>query len=104
MEHQMAKADVSSTMLSRRSLVTSAAALPALAVPAVAVAAVAEPDPIFAAIEKYRKLDVRRRELADEMEEAELRLKELSDRSPSVALYPKLETKASVVEKTESRL
>ena len=50
----MAKADVSSTMLSRRSLVTSAAALPALAVPAVAVAACAKPDPIFAAIEALR--------------------------------------------------
>jgi hypothetical protein len=55
--------------LSRRSLVTSAAALPALAVPAVAVAAVnvampastlieqsAEPDPVFAAIERYQAL------------------------------------------------
>jgi hypothetical protein len=41
--------------LSRRSLVTTAAALPALAVPAVAVAATAEPDPIFAAIEKHRQ-------------------------------------------------
>jgi hypothetical protein len=40
--------------LSRRSLVTSAAALPALAVPA--VAALAEPDPIYAAIEKDRAL------------------------------------------------
>ena len=39
--------------LSRRSLVTSAAALPALAVPAVAVAASAEPDPIFAAIDRW---------------------------------------------------
>ncbi|HWX14646.1 MAG TPA: hypothetical protein VNY06_07325 [Methylocella sp.] len=38
--------------LSRRTIVTSAAALPALAVPA--VAACAEPDPIYAAIEKYR--------------------------------------------------
>jgi hypothetical protein len=41
--------------LSRRSLVTSAAALPALAVPAVAVAAFAEPDPIFAAIERWKE-------------------------------------------------
>ena len=40
--------------LSRRSLVTSAAALPALAVPAVAVAVSNEPDPIYAAIEKYQ--------------------------------------------------
>jgi hypothetical protein len=39
---------------SRRSLVASAASLPALALPAVAVAASAEPDPIFAAIEKYQ--------------------------------------------------
>jgi hypothetical protein len=39
--------------LSRRTLVTSAAALPALTVPAV-VAASAEPDPIFAAIERHR--------------------------------------------------
>jgi hypothetical protein len=39
--------------LSRRALVTSAAALPALALPA--IAARAEPDPIFAAIEAYRK-------------------------------------------------
>jgi hypothetical protein len=42
--------------LSRRHLVTSAAALPALAVPAVAAFA-HEPDPIFAAIEKERALD-----------------------------------------------
>jgi hypothetical protein len=44
--------------LSRRSLVASAAALPALAVPAVAIAATAEPDPIFAAIEKFRTPEV----------------------------------------------
>jgi hypothetical protein len=44
--------------LSRRSLVASAAALPTLAVPAVAVAAVAEPDPILAAIERWKELDV----------------------------------------------
>jgi hypothetical protein len=42
--------------LSRRHLVTTAAALPALAVPAVAAFA-HEPDPIFAAIEKDRALD-----------------------------------------------
>ena len=42
--------------LSRRHLVTTAAALPALAMPAVAALA-HEPDPIFAAIEKYRALD-----------------------------------------------
>jgi hypothetical protein len=40
--------------LSRRSIVASAAALPALAVPAVVSAAV-EPDPIFAAIAVHRK-------------------------------------------------
>ena len=50
--------------LSRRSLVASAASLPALAVPAVAVAATIAPDrsienhdPIFAAIEKYGRAD-----------------------------------------------
>ena len=41
--------------LSRRSLVASAAALPALSVPAAAVAACAEPDPIFAAIEQWKE-------------------------------------------------
>ncbi len=41
--------------LSRRSLVASAAALPALAVPIVAVAVSAEPDPIFAAIERWKE-------------------------------------------------
>jgi hypothetical protein len=42
--------------LSRRSLVASAASLPALAVPAVAVAATsAEPDPIFAAINRWKE-------------------------------------------------
>ena len=40
--------------LSRRSLVTSAAALPALAVPAAAIAAVPGPDPTFAAIAAHR--------------------------------------------------
>jgi hypothetical protein len=49
--------------LSRRSLVTSAAALPALAVPAVAVAACAEPDPIYAAIEAC--LEAERRAYAE---------------------------------------
>jgi hypothetical protein len=44
--------------LSRRSLVTSAAALPALAVPAVAVAAAAEPDPIFAALKRFELADL----------------------------------------------
>jgi hypothetical protein len=39
--------------LSRRSLVTTAAALPALAVPAIAVAASAEPDPISAMLEEH---------------------------------------------------
>jgi hypothetical protein len=66
--------------LSRRSLVTSAAALPALAVPAVAVAAAnmptwrapmlseqsAEPDPILAAIESYKFWDKASVELGDE--------------------------------------
>jgi hypothetical protein len=40
--------------LSRRHLVTTVAALPALAVPAAAAKLTHEPDPIFAAIEKYR--------------------------------------------------
>jgi hypothetical protein len=40
--------------LSRRHLVTTAAALPALAVPACADALSHEPDPVFAAIEKER--------------------------------------------------
>jgi hypothetical protein len=43
--------------LSRRSIVASAAALPALAVPAVALASV-EPDPIYAAIEEYNRAKV----------------------------------------------
>jgi hypothetical protein len=48
---------MSPTSLSRRHLVTTAAALPALAVPAAAGTFAHEPDPIFAAIEKYRALD-----------------------------------------------
>jgi hypothetical protein len=40
--------------LSRRSIVTTAAALPALAVPAVACDA---PDPIYAALDTYRALE-----------------------------------------------
>jgi hypothetical protein len=43
--------------LSRRYLVASAAALPALAVPAVAPELASDPDPIFAAIEKDRATD-----------------------------------------------
>jgi hypothetical protein len=43
--------------LSRRHLGTTAAALPALALPAVAGTLAHEPDPIFAAIERHRKLD-----------------------------------------------
>jgi hypothetical protein len=41
--------------LSRRHLVTTAAALPALAVPAAAGTFAQEPDPIFAAIEKHQR-------------------------------------------------
>ena len=41
--------------LSRRSLVTNAAALPALAVPAAALAST-EPDPIFAVIEAHKRV------------------------------------------------
>jgi hypothetical protein len=41
--------------LSRRSLVTTAAALPALAVPAVAEEEVSAPDPIFALIEQHQQ-------------------------------------------------
>ena len=41
--------------LSRRSLVASAAALPALAVPAVALTITAEPDPVLAAIEHFEE-------------------------------------------------
>jgi hypothetical protein len=44
--------------LSRRTLVTSAAALPALAVPALAMPGPSNVDPIFAAIGKHRALDV----------------------------------------------
>jgi hypothetical protein len=44
--------------LSRRHLVTTAAALPALAVPAGAYTLAHEPDPSFAAIEKYRASNV----------------------------------------------
>jgi hypothetical protein len=43
--------------LSRRNLVTSAAALPALAVAAGAHELASEPDPVFAAIEKWDALD-----------------------------------------------
>jgi hypothetical protein len=43
--------------LSRRHLVTTAAALPALAMPAVADTLGHEPDPIFKAIERYSALD-----------------------------------------------
>jgi hypothetical protein len=42
------------TALSRRSLVTAAAALPTLAVPALAVVGT-EPDPIHAAIERWKE-------------------------------------------------
>jgi hypothetical protein len=45
--------------LSRRSLVASAATLPALALPAVALPASSEPDPIFAAIEAHRALFIK---------------------------------------------
>jgi hypothetical protein len=43
-----------SSETSRRSVIIGAAAIPALAVPAVAKAATAEPDPIFAAIDRHR--------------------------------------------------
>ena len=43
--------------LSRRTLVTSAAALPALAVPAAAASLSVAPDPVFAAIERDRALE-----------------------------------------------
>jgi hypothetical protein len=67
------KERIARSALSRRNLVTSAAALPALAVPAVAVAALAEPDPIYAAIEKYRIAEdafLARCEYEDDLEKA----------------------------------
>jgi hypothetical protein len=45
---------MSSTNLSRRAIVAGAASVPALAVPAIALAST-EPDPIFAAIERWKK-------------------------------------------------
>jgi hypothetical protein len=48
---------MTTSKLSRRPLVATAAALQALAVPAVAIAATAEPDPVFAAIEAYRNAE-----------------------------------------------
>jgi hypothetical protein len=65
-----------SISLSRRSLVTSVATLPALAVPAIALASV-EPDPIFAAIEKERALNaafIARCEHEDGLREAGIEL------------------------------
>jgi hypothetical protein len=47
--------DEAMSKFSRRSLVASAASLPALALPAVAVAASAGPDPIFAVIEQCKE-------------------------------------------------
>jgi hypothetical protein len=59
--------------LSRRHLVTTAAALPALAVPALAGTLAREPDPVFAAIEKFSALDAAyyaRCDYEDDLEES----------------------------------
>jgi hypothetical protein len=44
-----------STSLSSRAIVAGAASVPVLALPAVAATAVAEPDPIFASIERWKE-------------------------------------------------
>jgi hypothetical protein len=56
--------------LSRRSIVASAAALPALAVPAVAFAVTAQPDPIYAAIEACLMAERADTEMCERLEEA----------------------------------
>jgi hypothetical protein len=43
--------------LSRRAILAGAASVPALALPAVAASASTDPDPIFAAIERWKELD-----------------------------------------------
>jgi uncharacterized protein YutD len=63
--------------LSRRSLVASAAALPALAVPAVAVAATDEPGPIFAAIQAFLDAERADSKLLIELEDAREHFKDV---------------------------
>ena len=76
--------------LSRRSLVTSAAALPALAVPA-ALAASGPDDPIFAAIEAYHRTEAAC--LARAVYEDEVRLS-TPNQTPEMAALAEAATKA----------
>jgi hypothetical protein len=75
----MSRASVETTMSqSRRAILTTAAALPALAMPVIAIAATAGPgDPIYAAIEKYRIAEdafIARCEYEDDLKENGVKL------------------------------
>jgi hypothetical protein len=92
------------TTTSRRTLLAGAACLPALAVPAFAKVAIPTSDPVLAAIERHRRLNKEYCALNREQDELYWRLPDDGGRQPRVAVYPKRDGKAVMVEKTDDHL
>jgi len=91
------------TRPTRRAILAGAAAVPIAALASVAPssAEALEPaaspisDPVFAAIEKHRRLEARYRAVVNELGELEEGLPKEITRAPHVALYPELDSKAT---------
>ncbi|MGD0332442.1 MAG: hypothetical protein ABSA90_04205 [Xanthobacteraceae bacterium] len=91
------------TRPTRRAILAGAAAVPIAALASVAPssAEALEPaaspisDPVFAAIEKHRRLEARYRAAVNELGELEEGLPKEITRAPHVALYPELDSKAT---------
>jgi hypothetical protein len=88
----------------RRSILAGAACLPALAVPAFAEVAIPTSDPVLAAIERHRRLNKEYCALNREQDELYGRLPDDAGRQPRVAVYPKRDGKAVMVEESDDHL
>jgi len=101
----MAQADKSNTTSpSRRAVLAGAACLPALAVPAFAEVVIPTSDPVLAAIERHRRLNKEYCALNREQDELYGRLQDDAGRQPRVAVYPKRDGKAVMVEESDDHL
>ena len=87
----------------RRAMLAGVAAVPIAAFASAAPAPAAEgstrappiSDPVFAAIEKHRRLEARFAAVVNELDELEQKLPKEITRDPNVALYPALDSKAT---------
>jgi len=92
------------TTTTRRAILAGAACLPALAVPAFAEVVIPTSDPVLAAIERHRRLNKEYCALNREQDELYGRLPDDAGRQPRVAVYPKRDGKAVMVEESDDHL